>query len=391
MLLRTLVTGLTTALATILLAQPAFPENPALQLERATLAPERLQVARAPWLNVVAEKRQYYVYKAYAPADLGPRLDAPIGDPAYRSLITARAMAFRSGTRPVRLAIDPTAIVDVGAESPEVANTVALVDLARSADLRAALRSELGVDETRSYVIPTLTTALAPDDAAPGSYAASDTLMVTVAAMDHSRVTLWKLENGRWVKVSDTTAAMATDRDPQTLVNKMRIRREAAYYQAYRLAIPASPTKAAPALRSVNTDAMSAILKKLAQSRTGKKTSEEQKRIEELAAAAAAARKPPPSYTAYGAMPWCRGHCSTPSCIGCCGLASSVEHTNIAMAVFACHAASDLCPWCHIGCGIMTAALYASATAADTTCFVTCGIGRETPVEQGNPQHCPVH
>jgi hypothetical protein len=351
----------------------------------------------APWMDVRAEKRQYYVYGSYAPPELRAQLERPIANPAARALLTARSAAFVSGARRMRLAIDPDAIVDVGTQRAEDANTVALVDLARSPDLQTALAQELRVDAANNYVIATLGSAFARESGPTAAYGVNDTLMVTIAAKDHSRVTVLKLQDGRWQNVSDLTAATTPRRDPQSLLNSYRMRGERLSYQGIdRIASAGSQS----AFRNVSTGQWKEIAARggidnprdssglLKPALPGSSTAPASSKPP--APSTPAPPPPPPSFVAYGQTPWCSGHCSAGSCMGCCAAAMATEQATLFATSFACHLASDLCPWCHAGCAVMTAAMSSHLAILDTTCITSCVAGRRVPASQGNPQHCPV-
>jgi hypothetical protein len=368
-----------------------------------SLSPEH-RLGTAPWMDVRAEKRQYYVYGSFAPPELRAQLERPIANPAAKALLAARSAAFTSGARRMRLTIDPDAIVDVGTQRPEDANTVALVDLAKSPDLQAALTQELKVDLVNNYVMATLGSAFAKESGVRPAYGVHDALMVTIAAKDHSRVTVLKLQDGRWQNVSDMTAATTPPRDPQSLVNSYRMRGERLYYQGIdRIAVASNQTafRNVAATQWKEIAARQGIANPLqaptglpaplkSGSSTAPATSAPASTTKPAAPSTPTPTPPPPSYLSYGSTPWCSGHCSAGSCIGCCAGAMAAEQGTLFASSFACHLASDLCPWCHAGCAVMTAAMSSHLAILDTACITSCVAGRRVPASQGNPKHCPV-
>lgn len=373
---------------------PRPAPTPGVEPDRVAPAPRPITAARAPqpapWqrLDPDPAKRQYYVYRQYAPADVAARLDQPITDSAYRELLARRAASFRSGSKSLRLAIDPDAILDVGTTRPEDTSTVALVDLDRSPDLRAMVHRDLRVDERQSYVIPFLSSAVAREAGATPAYRSHDSLIVSVAAKDHSRVAVWRFADGRWQRVSEVTAKAAATRDPQTLVNRLRMPRERAYFGGFRQVVQAQAAVQQPTVASVTSNELVALFQRLQVQDPGDKDAKaaaEAKQEEQTAAAQ------PARYTAYGKSALCNRHCSSPACVGCCATVKAAEEAHIGGIAFACHVLSDLCPWCHAGCAANTAFLLSIALTQFIDCTVKCGQPQELLASQGNPRNCPVH
>jgi hypothetical protein len=304
----------------------------------------------------------------------------------------------------MRLAIDPDGIVNLGAEQPQDAASVAVVDLGKSPDLLNTLSGELRLDTTNNYVIPVLTSRYA-QQRGRSTYITRDTLMVTVAAKNHSRVTLYALEDGRWTKVSDLTPADVPDKNPVSLRDKFKLKpgTEPMQYQGLeRIAIAAAQSSAdassfsqASGQQWRDLAAQNGLENPLSPVNTGSGLTNSPLGTGKPKPKPAGDKPPPEdipqvqSYMAYGQSPWCNRQCSAGSCQGCCIAAHAVEEAHVFGASLACHIASDLCPWCHVGCAAMTGVMVATMTTMDTACMKTCQVGNRLPATN-NPQRCPV-
>lgn len=365
-----------------------------------SLAPASRQPAS--WQSVEQAKVQYNVFRSYAPPDLAARFDRPVTDAAQRALIARRAAAFRSGARSLRLAVNPNAIIDVGATRPEDANTVAIVDLEKSADLQALLRpgpnadpASLKVDEQKNFVLTTLATSIARDAGAAPAYESYDNLTVTVAARDLSRVSAWTLVSGQWQRMFDVTAASVDTRDPQVLLNRTQLRRDRYYFEGLGAVTRAQTATSQSIIRSGSVNQFEAMLSRL---QSGYSTADRDKAAEEKAKAAEAAQteaqkaaEANPKLTAYGKIAPCTRYCSAQTCRNCCTSHNVAAINGIAGVAFACHFFSDFCPWCHAGCAANTTAMMLVAENVYASCRSGCNQATEVQANQGNPRNCPVH
>lgn len=382
-------------------AQPATPAEVRQGPMEVRQAPVNVMLLNRPasWQRIEQAKLQYNVFRQYAPADLVPQLEQPVANPAYRDLVAQRAAAFRSGARSLKLAINANTLIDAGALRAEDAGTVVLVDLAGSpglleslkADLLAQKELKLDVSEEKNYVVPTFASTFARADGTSAAYRSSDSLMVTIAAKNHSRVTVLRLENGVWKRVSDSAAGAVVE-SPQALRAKLQQRR-AVFYKGYERVLDTTAAVAKPRIDLVN---LNQLFDMRQLQRMGAGTSPSQPGSGTTVPAPEPTPLPtpparPPSYTSYGVTPTCSRQCEKGNCIACCAAVMSAEHSAIGAAGFACHMSSDLCPWCHIGCAIMVTAMWHVAAIHDTTCVIGCGVRSEIPVSRGNPNHCPVH
>lgn len=351
----------------------------------------------APWQSVEQAKLQYNVFRQYAPASLAPQFDRPVTNNEYRNLVSQRAASFRSGNQALRLAVNANVIIDVGAMRADDAGTVALVDLERSTGVLESLRADvqlqkalkLSFDPSKSYVIPTLSSVFSKEGGARSAYVGGESLTVNVAAKDHSRLTVLRMEDGRWKVLSDSLRSTVTIESPQVLREKLARTGEPEFYRGYNVV----GTVTVPAdIRWISMSAFEEARRQKAAARTSPAppgTPSPPKPPESTPLPTPPPK--PPSYTGYGSSPICRRHCSAGECFGCCAAAMAAEQASVFSTSLACHAASDLCPWCHIGCAILTASLSAWIPIHDTQCVTTCPMGRETTVSSGNPYHCPVH
>jgi len=388
----------------LFLAMASSAQEPA-QTVQPRLAPAQLSVEHraglAPWLDVRAEKRQYYAYRNFAPPDILTQLDRPVASPAVRKLLAQRSATFQSGSRRMRLAIDPDSIVNLGAEQAQDAASVAVVDLGRSPELWSALSGELRLDAVNNYVIPVLTSRYAQQSGG-STYLAQDTLMVTVAAKNHSRVTLYALEDGRWNKVSDLTPADVPDKDPVSLKRKLRLNTGTTpmqYQGLEKIALANSQASVNQTLfRQVSSQQWRDLATRgavdnprLADTGVTMGGTKPKPAGSSTTTTTTTTTTTPPqrSYLAYGQSPWCNRQCSAGACFGCCAAAHAAEQASIVGASLACHIASDLCPWCHIGCSAMTGTMFAAMANMDTLCLSTCPINNRTPASN-NPNRCPV-
>jgi hypothetical protein len=375
---------------------PALAQNVASPPERRVQAASQVTIPHragvAPWLEVRPDKRQYYAYRSYAPPELIARLDRPVQSPEVRALLTQRSAAFRSGRRQMRLTLDPDSIVSLGTEDPDDASSVALVDLGRSPDLLASLTTELRIDAENNYVLPTLSSRFARDPAVRSRYVVEDTLMVSVAAKNHSRVTILELKSGQWVTVSDLRPDSVPNKDPAALRARLTRRGGVLHYQGIENVAQANARApyGQPLIREVSSDEWRDLASRSGIDNPLKDGSPTLPAKDPAAPSASTTAPPPtPTYKAYGKSPWCNRRCSASQCVSCCAGFIAAERNAAFAASLACHIASDLCPWCHAGCAAMTAATSVTMTMLDVQCISTCAVGVATPASN-NPLSCPV-
>lgn len=373
-------------------------------------APPKATTKLAPWQRVDPKKTQYRVFERFAPPSVEQQLRQPVRDAAYLEFLADRAHQFRSGKRRFDLRIDPDAVVDVGAPVPHASNTIALIDLPRSPALRQAILRRTKVEESEVYIHAFLSSRFskrkrkgkANAKQGKNSYRYRDRVIVTVAAKDHSRVSAWRLDKGRWTKLYDVTPQDVADKRPATLLGNLQLQSATRYHGTFeRIALkhPASggrvfPEVAGSALANYcKTHACELPTADPDDAGSGGGSSSD--------TSDTPAATPPPGgggeasdpavYTAYGNLV-CTHECSSNECNGCCQQIYAAEVTSIAGIALACHILSDLCPWCHAGCAVNETTMFAAASAMQLGCTVGCSTSRELdPQLHPNPRQCSTH
>lgn len=139
---------------------------------------------------------------------LRARLKQPVKDAALRDLLVAGAKAYRVGSSPLPLTIDPNTIIDLGVVSKKGSVVQVGVDLAASPALTKALRQSSGIDPSKVQVSARLTAYLAPSSSGAGVEYGQSLFVSTVGS---GRVAVWRVRNGKWTKTQDTALSASTN------------------------------------------------------------------------------------------------------------------------------------------------------------------------------------
>ena len=393
----------------------------------------------APWLNIVADKKAYYVYPQFTVPAAREQIRRPITDERYRQFVQSRGAAFRVAGRALPLAVNANAIVDVGGGTLDRSNTAALIDLGRSPAFSTMLKESIGVNQRDPYYVTAfLVNSLAFDlpatqQSGQEKYRHDERVLVEVAAKDHRSTALWVLENGKWTKLFNVQRPRSAIRDPRRELLRLKTAQQPKFYQGYER-VDLNESQASGAREQIFGRRELTNLTEIRCSLSG---CVEKTRLEPMTSATmeetpdssqsegfycgeggcepanagsssqpsdssdtgdtgdTSVPEPPKSYSSWGNprnfTTWaqCNRRCSSGNCVNCCTNQMVIEQGVIAHAAMWCHFFSDLCPWCHIGCATATVMAQIPLLTLSQICIGNCLFGYE---EYGaNPHHCPVH